>query len=129
MLAGGRWNAIGTPMLYTAQHLSLACLEVLVHLDKAQLPREYVWSQASLSGVISDMASHDLTNVTSCQTAGTNWARVSGELAIRVPSVIIPGEFNVLLNPSHIRYRDVQWSEPKRFGFDPRLFATEPQPF
>ena len=46
MLAGGRWNPIGTPMLYTAQHLSLACIEVLVHLDKSQLPRDYVWSRA-----------------------------------------------------------------------------------
>jgi RES domain-containing protein len=48
MLAGGRWNAIGMPMLYTAEHLSLACLEVLVHLDKGQLPRNYVWSKAEL---------------------------------------------------------------------------------
>jgi RES domain-containing protein len=48
MQAGGRWNPIGTPMLYTAQHLSLACVEILVHLDKSELPCDYVWSWAEL---------------------------------------------------------------------------------
>src|SRR4051812_35418228 len=31
-VTGGRWNPGGTAMIYTAQSLSLACLEVLVHL-------------------------------------------------------------------------------------------------
>jgi RES domain-containing protein len=47
MLAGC-WNPVGTPMLYTTEHRSLACLEVLVHLDKSQLPRDYIWSKAEL---------------------------------------------------------------------------------
>ncbi len=36
MLAGGRWHPSGTPMLYTAENLSLACIEILVYLDKGQ---------------------------------------------------------------------------------------------
>ena len=48
MAAGRRWNPIGTPMLYAAQHLSLACMEVLVHLDKSEVPRHYAWSAAEL---------------------------------------------------------------------------------
>jgi len=48
MVAGGRWNPIGVSMLYAAAHLSLACLEIHVHVDKGQLPRDYVWSKAEL---------------------------------------------------------------------------------
>ena len=64
MLAGGRWNSIGTPMLYTAGHLSLACLEVLVHLDKGQLPRDYVWSKTELP------QRPELLNITSLHEIG-----------------------------------------------------------
>ena len=53
MEAGGRWNPPGTPMLYTAQQLSLACVEILVHLDKSELPQDYGWSWAELRGTLS----------------------------------------------------------------------------
>jgi len=43
-------------------------------------------------------------------------------LAAQVPSVIIPAEFNVLLNPNHSSYDKIRWSEPRPFRFDPRLF-------
>jgi RES domain-containing protein len=70
MDAGGRWNSIGTPMLYTAQHLSLACVEVLVHLDKSDLPLDYVWSRAEVSDEPGEISFNDLSHVSSCQLAG-----------------------------------------------------------
>jgi RES domain-containing protein len=125
--AGGRWNPIGTPMLYTAQHLSLACIEVLVHLDKSQLPRDYVWSKTDLPAAPPILAFESVSSVVSCQATGHAWLGTANRLAIQVPSVIIPDEFNVLLNPMHAEYNDLVWSEPRPFRFDPRLFIAEPQ--
>jgi len=97
MQAGGRWNPIGTPMLYTAQHLSLACPEILVHLDKSELPRDYVWSQTDLPRNPERLHFDDLNHVSSCQGPGHSWVRTAGELAVQVPSVVIPAESNFLL--------------------------------
>ena len=126
MVAGGRWNPIGTPMLYTAEHLSLACLEVLVHLDKGQLPRDYVWSKAELPSIPEVLSDSIPSSVSACQAAGEAWVRKRTQLAIRVPSIIIAEEFNVLMNPYHSDYDRVIWSDPVPFHFDPRLFAAEP---
>jgi RES domain-containing protein len=126
-LAGGRWNPIGTPMLYTSQHLSLACIEVLVHLDKSQLPRDYVWSRTELPGTPGILSFGNLNHIASCQAAGHSWVGAAHQLAIQVPSVAIPEEVNVLLNPNHTGYHDLVWSEPRPFRFDPRLFITEPE--
>jgi RES domain-containing protein len=114
-------------MLYTAEHLSLACLEVLVHLDKGQLPRDYVWSKTELAEtpkVLNDMLP---STVSDCQAAGEAWVRQGTQLAVRVPSAIIAEESNVLLNPLHAANESVIWSEPRPFHFDPRLFAAEPR--
>ena len=127
MLAGGRWNSIGTPMLYTAEHLSLACLEVLVHLDKGQLPRDYVWSKTEVPRRPELLNITSLHEIGACQMAGSAWIHAGDQVAIRVPSAIIPEEFNVLLNPKHVGYDALVWSEPRAFRFDPRLFLTEPQ--
>ncbi len=127
MLAGGRWNPIGTPMLYTAENLSLACIEILVHLDKGQLPRDYVWSRTELAETPGFLQFENLNDIRSCQAAGHLWVRSTGQLAVQVPSVVIPEEFNILLNPEHADYNHLVWSEPRPFRFDPRLFIAAPQ--
>ena len=114
-------------MLYTAQHLSLACIEVLVHLDKSQLPRGYVWSRTDLPAAPPLLAFVSLSDIVSCQAAGHAWVSAVSQLAIQVPSVIIPEEFNVLLNPRHAAYSSLVWTDPRPFRFDPRLFIAEPQ--
>ncbi|MGA2712670.1 MAG: RES family NAD+ phosphorylase [Bryobacteraceae bacterium] len=129
MEAGGRWNPIGTPMLYTAQHLSLACVEILVHLDKSELPRDYVWSWTELEGTLDFLQFKDLDHVSSCQAAGHSWVDTTAQPAIQVPSVVIPEEFNILLNPNALGIcRSCLESEPRPFRFDPRLFGSQPQP-
>ena len=127
MVAGGRWNPIGIPMLYTAEHLSLACLEVLVHLDKGQLPRDYVWSKAELTDTPELLTGSIPASIGACQIAGGTWITSGNQLAVRIASVVIPEEFNVLLNPNHTAYASLVWNEPRPFRFDPRLFAVEPQ--
>jgi hypothetical protein len=73
MYAGGHWNPIGTPMLYAAQHFSLACVEILVHLDKSELPSDYVWSSSELQGTPKFLPFSDLNHISSCQSAGHSW--------------------------------------------------------
>jgi len=38
---GGRWNSIGTPMLYTSQSRALALLELAVHVPFIIQPEDY----------------------------------------------------------------------------------------
>jgi RES domain-containing protein len=121
-------NPPGTAILYTAQHLSLACLEIFVHLEKAQLPPEYVWSSTRLPNDPAVLETANVRELTACQTAGQVWVETASELAVRVRSVVILEEFNVLLNPKHRHYGELVWSNPRPFHFDPRLFTFEPQP-
>ena len=69
----------------------------------------------------------DLNHIASCQAAGFSWVGAGNQLAIQVPLIVIPEEFNILLNPNHTGYHDLAWSEVRVFRFDPRLFLTEPQ--
>ncbi len=106
-------------MLYASQSLSLACIEILVHLDKGQLPRDFVWSTAELPGSPDLLPFQDISDIAACQSAGRLWVNRLDQLACQVPSVVIPEEFNILLNPSRADYKTLVWSELGRFGSIP----------
>jgi RES domain-containing protein len=66
--------------------------------------------------------------LTACRTAGQVWAETAKEPAVQVRSVVIPEEFNVLVNPRHRQYDELVWSNPRPFQFDSRLFTFYVQP-
>jgi RES domain-containing protein len=122
LLFAGRWNPAGTPLLYSSTSISLACLELLVHLAPDEIPADYVCTTAEIGPAPEspdfrgNLKSEDAT-----RRYGHAWATSRRALAIYVPSVIIPSEFNVLLNPLHPEFGSVIWNAPEPFEFDQRL--------
>ena len=109
-------------MLYASTALSLACLELLVHVSPDQIPLDFVYTTAVIPA---EPGAHDfhgtLRDAESTRRYGQSWAASLASLAIYVPSVIIPGEFNYLLNPDHPDFGAIKATDPKPFSFDPRL--------
>jgi RES domain-containing protein len=125
---GGRWNHKGTPLVYAASSVSLALVEALVHSDV--LPKNMVlvaydvpdtpvvrtWLATSLPD---DWA--DYPCPVSTQDLGTAWAADAAELAVMVPSAVVPLEMNWLLNPRHPAMTAVHAAVLGPLSFDPRL--------
>jgi RES domain-containing protein len=126
---GGRFNSPGWPVVYTSESLALAELEILVHLPTSHLLASYVAFQARLP----DNAVETLDRTAlpsnwrenpvprSVQAVGDNWLRAGSSLALRVPSVVVPAEDNVLINPAHPRMEDVTIDGPFDPDIDERL--------
>ena len=128
-LYGGRWNSPGTSMVYSAQSRSLAVLEMLVHLDTAELLEKYVFFDITVDeSLILVLAEGDLPHNWQANPApsrlrviGDAWAESNASVALRVPSSVIPAEFNFLLNPKHADFAKVRIGEPEPFRYDARL--------
>jgi RES domain-containing protein len=128
---GGRWNARGTPVVYLGGTLSLAALEVFVHLTTADARIAFV----AIGVRVPDNASVESIDVAALpgnwreepppeqtKALGTAWARGGQALLLRVPSVIVPQEWNYVLNPRHPEFGSVEVTPPAPFGFDQRMW-------
>jgi RES domain-containing protein len=127
--AGGRWNSPGVAVVYAAETASLAMLELLVHIERAELTHAYVIFQVrfpadfveavSASKLPKDWTAfpaHDWT-----REWGDRWYRENRSVVLRVPSVINPYECNYLLNPAHPGFSRLVIDKPFPVSFDRRL--------
>lgn len=129
-LYGGRWNHKGTAVIYAAQSRALATLEYLVHVPLPYEPLDLslatlaVPDRASvLELTADDLPKHWNRYPPSPKLAdiGTDWARECETLLLRVPSAVVDGEYNVLLNPAHPQISDVRAVDVRVYAFDQRL--------
>ena len=128
-LFGGRWNAIGTPLVYAAESKSLAALEMLVHVDAAELLEAYLCIPVRFDRRLARALGFDSLPAdwraplppSSTQAIGDQWAASGVSAVLEVPSVLVPGESNYLLNPRHPSFSTLRIGAPEPFEFDPRL--------
>jgi RES domain-containing protein len=129
---GGRWNFPGVPCIYASQFRSLCILEFAVHSALIRLPETLVIASLFLpdnaitktepSGL--PRAWHSPKSSLVSQSFGTKWLKENKQLALQLPSIIVPEESNFIINPSHPRFGELKIEKVKPFKLDPRLFAT-----
>jgi RES domain-containing protein len=125
----GRWNQRGTPMVYAAGSLSLAAMEMLVHLGRADVLQQYfcmpvlfdkrLCRDLPLAGLPSGWRDHPVPRST--RQIGTDWCRSRRSLVLRVPSATVLGEMNYIINPQHPDAGRLDIGRPEPFSYDPRL--------
>jgi RES domain-containing protein len=127
---GGRWNEIETPILYTSQSRSLALVEILVHLEIPEPPADivliviYIPDSTFIETISSKQLSQKWKNsVDESRTFGTKWAKAESSLALKVPSVVVRNEYNVLLNCRHEDFGQVKVIDTEKVDLDRRLFG------
>ena len=125
---GGRWNSRGVPVVYASSTKSLAALENLVHLNPPVLFK-YVAIPVQFDDALIEVFPAKKLPADwqieppppSTQQIGDVWVQQARCAVLALPSVIISGEPNYLLNPAHPDFKKISIGKPEPFAFDPRL--------
>lgn len=129
-LYGGRWNSIGTRVIYVAGSRSLATLEILVHTeDLSTIEGQYSIIPVTIpKGLILKIPPDDLPirwsssePMAETQIFGDRWVAGLKSAVLEVPSAVTNEEYNYLLNPSHPDFESIIIGDSIPFRIDPRL--------
>jgi RES domain-containing protein len=127
---GARWNSKGHPVIYTAGSRALAALEALAHIPQKNLPKDFCIAIIHIPDHIpvKTLVAKNLPKgwrtipiQTSLQKIGDRWLKNRKQALLRVPSVIIPEEWNYLINPLHPDAKKIKIKNTFPFVFDERL--------
>jgi RES domain-containing protein len=127
---GGRWSSQGTRLAYTSEHLSLAMLEYLVHVDPDDPPDDLVVVAADIPADVSrtpvslkKLPAHWRQSPPPPELAaiGDEHVRRARTAILVVPSALSPAESNWLINPRHADFSRIRVRAPEPFQYDSRV--------
>ena len=130
-MEGFRWNSINTSAVYTSASRALATLEVSVHIDLSEdLPtdRFYVEIDIPEDVKIVELNMDDLPPnwdskppILETQFIGDDFVALRSAAVLKVPSSIVPPEFNYLINPAHPDSVKIKVISVEALVFDGRM--------
>ncbi len=130
--AGGRWNSKGVAMIYTGESRALCTAEIAVHTPLGNLPKDYTLVSIEIPKdiLVAELSNKDLPKIwktfphpPSTQELGDRFIHESRYAVLKVPSAVVQGEFNYLLNPKHPDMSVIKIIKTEPFDFDERLFV------
>jgi RES domain-containing protein len=128
-----RWNKDNQFVLYTSQSRSLATLESIVHKSAITSALKYktmvisikenerLYTRISLKDMPSKWRS--IESYSLLQDIGSDWYVNNKSLILQIPSVVIPQEFNYIINTNHLDFKSsVSLIKTEDYFWDDRLF-------
>jgi len=130
---GARWNSLGVKILYTSSSIALAMAEVLVHLSISEFPNEPYYiltiqlpSNFTMKSVLPNTLNSNWNNLIDemeeTKTIGDNFIFESKHCVLKVPSAVVAGDYNYLINPANKCFSKIKVINEMPFPFDNRLF-------
>lgn len=130
--SGNRWNSKGTEIIYCADSRALAMAEVSVHISLTALPKDFVMMEIYIPDFIKILSVgendlfdrwNDFPHNYRTQKIGDIFIMENKYCILKVPSAVVKGDFNYLINPYHSDFKKVEINNFYKFPFDVRLFS------
>ena len=126
---GGRWNNIGTPCIYSSASRALALLEYTVNVKIDLIPRALSFTvfefpdDNEVSVPVADLPGNwkDVPSPATTKAFGTAMLQANDSLVLKIPSTVIPAEFNYIINPAHANFPLVNILSVTDFVYDMRI--------
>ncbi|WP_022823737.1 RES family NAD+ phosphorylase [Hymenobacter norwichensis] len=129
-----RWNTQDKFVIYTAASRALACLENVVHRSGEGLNDQF---RVLVIDIPDDVVVEDIPAIqlpadwekasrySVCQPLGDAWYERRSAAVLRVPSSIVPQEFNYILHTRHPDFKRISIVAREEFMFDARIKSAD----